>query len=49
MKTILTVLVAVGIVAGGVAVYGHYHGGDPPAIFRTVPVKKGDITAVVGA
>jgi HlyD family secretion protein len=49
VKTILALLAAVGIVAGGAAIYAKYGNSDPPVMFRTVTVKKGDITALVSA
>ncbi len=49
MKKILFLLVAVGIVAGGAAIYVKRRNANAPIAFRTVPVKKGDITAIVSA
>ena len=49
MKTILALSVAAGIVIGGVLLYVKYRNADPPPAFRTVVVKKGDITALVSA
>ncbi len=49
MKTILALSVAAGIVVGGVLLYVRYRNADPPPAFRTVAVKKGDITALVSA
>ena len=46
---ILAVLVAVVIVVGGVVLYVKYRNADPPPAFRTVPVKKGDLVALVSA
>ena len=49
MKTILALSAAAVIVVGGVVLYVRYRNADPPLAFRTVPIKKGDIVALVSA
>ena len=49
MKSILALLAAVGIVGTGAAIYLKRRNADPPTMFRTVVLKKGDITALISA
>ncbi|MFZ1937100.1 MAG: efflux RND transporter periplasmic adaptor subunit [Thermoguttaceae bacterium] len=49
MKQILALLAAVGIVGTGAAIYVKHRNADPPTMFRTVVLKKGDITALISA
>jgi HlyD family secretion protein len=49
VKTILGVLFTLVIAGGAALYYGKYWNADPPPSFRTVPVKEGDLTALVSA
>ena len=49
MKAISILVGVLLIVAGGAAYYTKYMSADPPVNFRTVPVKRGDLVALVSA
>ena len=49
MKKLLSLLVLVGVVAGGAAFYTKYLGAPTPSSFRTVPVKRGDLSITISA
>ncbi len=49
MKAISILVGVLLIVAGGAAYYTKYLSADPPVNFRTVPVKQGDLVALVSA
>jgi HlyD family secretion protein len=49
MRTILVLLAAAGLAAGGVVYYRTQYGAAPPANFRTVTVKRGDLQFIISA
>jgi len=49
MKTVIALLVVVVLVGGAIAYYATHVAGDPPANFRTVTVKKGDLISTISA
>ena len=49
MRTVLGVIVAIGVVGGGAAFYVMKVSADPPANFRTTTVKRGDLQSSISA
>ena len=49
MRTIAVLLVLIGLAAGGAFYYRTYVSGEPPVAFRTVSVKRGDLTSTITA
>ena len=49
MKTAIAVLLVLGLAAGGAVYYASQVAADPPASFRTVTVKRGDLVSTVSA
>ncbi len=49
MKKLIFGLIALGVVAGGAAFYTKFLGAAPPNSFRTVPVRRGDLSITIGA
>ncbi len=49
MKKLIFGLIALGVVAGGAAFYSKFLGASTPNSFRTVPVRRGDLSVTIGA
>jgi HlyD family secretion protein len=50
MRTIIVLLVLVGIIAGGAAyIYVNYYAVETPKVYRTVKVERGDLTSTISA
>lgn len=49
MRTIGILLIFLGIVVGGTMYYAGYLTADPPTVFRTTPIVRGDLTSAISA